>query len=382
MRDYDVAMRPQTAVGLREELARDAIVRLCTAGLRPRELLGRVSARVEEIVPHAHAAWLLTDPATMLFTGAVAARDVNGPQRLQFIENELFAPDYAKFTEVVRQPVPVATLSAATGGHPERSARHRTLHRPNGLSGELRAGFTTGQACWGVACLARNEEDRDFTAEEVVFIGSLCPYIGHGLRTGLLLDEVEETRDEDAPGIVVLGANDAVESISQAADGWLAKLPDERFAEERAELPSALYAVAMQARSAATARHREVPRARVRTATGQWLVLQASRLRDQAGSDERVAVIIEPARRADLASIIVELYELTEREQHITQLLARGLAIDEIAHTLWISRHTVRDHVKSIFSKLRVSSRPELTAKLFAEQFLPSLEHGTPDPPA
>jgi DNA-binding NarL/FixJ family response regulator len=38
--------------------------------------------------------------------------------------------------------------------------------------------------------------------------------------------------------------------------------------------------------------------------------------------------------------------------------------------------HTVRDHVKSIFTKLDVSSRPELTAKLFAEQFLPSLEAG------
>ena len=58
--------------------------------------------------------------------------------------------------------------------------------------------------------------------------------------------------------------------------------------------------------------------------------------------------------------------------------LASGLAIDEVAQTLWLSRHTVRDHVKAIFSKVAVTSRPELTAKLFAEQFLPELESKQP----
>ena len=42
------------------------------------------------------------------------------------------------------------------------------------------------------------------------------------------------------------------------------------------------------------------------------------------------------------------------------------------------ARHTVRDHVKAIFSKVGVTSRPELTAKLFAEQFLPELESKQP----
>jgi DNA-binding CsgD family transcriptional regulator len=52
----------------------------------------------------------------------------------------------------------------------------------------------------------------------------------------------------------------------------------------------------------------------------------------------------------------------------------RGLAIDEIAAALWLSRHTVRDHVKAIFGKVGVASRPELTATLFAEHFLPALD--------
>jgi DNA-binding NarL/FixJ family response regulator len=84
------------------------------------------------------------------------------------------------------------------------------------------------------------------------------------------------------------------------------------------------------------------------------------------------------ARPAEIASIIVELHELSSRQQQVTQLLVRGLAIDEIAQTLWPARHTVRDHVKAIFAKVGVTSRPELMAKLFAEQFLPDLETKQP----
>jgi DNA-binding CsgD family transcriptional regulator len=115
-----------------------------------------------------------------------------------------------------------------------------------------------------------------------------------------------------------------------------------------------------------------LPRARVRTTRGQWLLLHGSVLR--SGPRDRVAVMIEPARRAEIASILVEAHGLTEREQQVTALLTRGLTIDQIAQTLWLSRHTVRDHTKAVFAKLGVNSRPELTAKLLAEHFLPNLD--------
>jgi DNA-binding NarL/FixJ family response regulator len=48
-------------------------------------------------------------------------------------------------------------------------------------------------------------------------------------------------------------------------------------------------------------------------------------------------------------------------------MLVRGLSTAEIAATLWLSSYTVRDHVKAVFGKLGVRSRPELTALLFHE---------------
>ena len=56
-------------------------------------------------------------------------------------------------------------------------------------------------------------------------------------------------------------------------------------------------------------------------------------------------------------------------------MLLRGLPIEEIAASLWISRHTVRDYTKAIFAKLGVGSRPELTAKLFHDHYRPARDY-------
>jgi DNA-binding CsgD family transcriptional regulator len=71
-------------------------------------------------------------------------------------------------------------------------------------------------------------------------------------------------------------------------------------------------------------------------------------------------VVIEPAKGGDVAPLIVEAYGLTQRELDVTRAIARGLGTAEMASHLFISQHTVRDHVKSVFEKVGVSSRGEL----------------------
>jgi len=50
---------------------------------------------------------------------------------------------------------------------------------------------------------------------------------------------------------------------------------------------------------------------------------------------------------------------LTERENQVLQLLARGLANKQIALELGISEHTVKFHISSIYTKLGVTNRTE-----------------------
>jgi DNA-binding NarL/FixJ family response regulator len=55
---------------------------------------------------------------------------------------------------------------------------------------------------------------------------------------------------------------------------------------------------------------------------------------------------------------------LSARELEVLLLLDRHLGTDEIAARLFISEHTVRSHVKSLLSKLNVSSRREALEQL------------------
>ena len=64
----------------------------------------------------------------------------------------------------------------------------------------------------------------------------------------------------------------------------------------------------------------------------------------------------------DIASRLVSrksFEELTPRELQVLHQLAKGLANKEIADTLNISEHTVKDHLKNILGKLRVADRTE-----------------------
>lgn len=50
---------------------------------------------------------------------------------------------------------------------------------------------------------------------------------------------------------------------------------------------------------------------------------------------------------------------LTPRETEVLRLIGRGLRVGEASKVLGLSNHTVADYVKSIYSKLNISSRAE-----------------------
>jgi DNA-binding CsgD family transcriptional regulator len=87
----------------------------------------------------------------------------------------------------------------------------------------------------------------------------------------------------------------------------------------------------------------------------------------------RVAVIIEPARPAGIAELLIAAWDLSPREQEVTRLILQGAATEQIAQQLVISVHTVRQHLKGIFGKAGVRSRRDLVAKVFFTHYEPRL---------
>jgi DNA-binding CsgD family transcriptional regulator len=348
-------------------LARHAIARLCAAEVEPLALLEHVARRIGSVVPYEAGGWLLTDPVTMLHTGAYAEA-VPPALHLQLIDNELTAPDYAKFADVAALPRPVARLRDATGGRPDRSARHRTLYAPAGYGGEVRVAFRAGGACWGVACLARSAGRAEFSEEEVAFLAAVSADVGHGLRSALTAGPEVRAADGAAPAVVVVDDDGVLESCTGDAERWLAALDGDDLG-----LPAVVHEVARLARARDATGTGPRPSARVRVRDGGWLVVHGARLRGGAARPGRTAVTLGPAGPSDLLPLLLERFELTPRERQVTRLLLRGAATGEIARALGISRHTVRDHTKAIFAKTGASSRPELTARLFHEDVLPRL---------
>jgi DNA-binding CsgD family transcriptional regulator len=269
-----------------------------------------------------------------------------------------------------------ASLSEATHGDLDRSARHRELRRPNGFGDELRAVLTDGTGAWGALTLLRVDDGAAFTAAEVTFIRSLAGGLAEGVRRAILLRALPAPtgQEEDVPGTVLLAGDNSPSAADAAGARWIDELAGARA---DAVLPPVVSAVANRARAISTGGGATagLARARVRTASGTWVVVRGSAL--VGDGDGRIVVTFEPIRPHELAPLIADAYELTDRERAVTQLVARGLPTDAIAARLYLSPWTVQDHLKSIFEKVGVSTRGELVARLFFEHHAPRLAEGS-----
>jgi transcriptional regulator EpsA len=70
------------------------------------------------------------------------------------------------------------------------------------------------------------------------------------------------------------------------------------------------------------------------------------------------------AERNQVEQLVVRLGQLSERERQIMVWVAMGKTNPEIGCILHISEFTVKNHMKSIFSKLDVTNRAQAVAKL------------------
>src|SRR5215203_2401387 len=272
---------------------RQEIVRLCHAGLDSRTFRVESVRRLQKAIPVDASFFATADPATLLFTGAVLD-DVLASATAQFLENEFMQEDAVKFARLVRGRSPVDSLGAATRGELVLSPRYQEILAPMDLGDELRAALVVGSKCWGFMCLHRDRSSPNFPPAEAAFLAKLTPHLAEGLRTALLIGDARvPSPPPDGPGLLLLGDDLSLAAITPAAEGWLAEIAQSDWPTSL-ELPNAIYAVAARLlaleRGDGQASPDLMPRMRLRTASGRWLVLHASRLRT-AKTEERIAVI-------------------------------------------------------------------------------------------
>ena len=346
------------------------IVRLCHAGLDSYTLRKEVFQRLQRAVPYANYWCATTDPAMLMFTGAVSTMDFQDVPA--YLTNEFLQEDFNKFSTLATSRLPVATLKVATRGHLEESQRYREILEPGGLGDELRAVFRSGGAVWGAICLHRERRGQDYTQADVDVLAGIAPHLATGLRTALLLDAVEIASATEGPGLLLLADDLSIIAATPGAELLLDEVGDWPG---YTALPSAVLAVVTKLRALERnpqAGIERIPRARLRTRTGRWLALHASRLTPSATAGQ-IAVIIERTTPNDVAPLVLQAYALTAREQEVAGLILKGRSTADIASTLCISTLTVQQHLKAVFEKVGVRSRREFVAQVFAHSYWPSI---------
>ena len=320
-------------------------------------------------MPFDGACWHTLDPGSGLITQH-HLQDI--PDRFPLLaDNEYATDDVNKFTDLAVSSRPAATLLAATGGHPETSARHRDLLTPAGLGPELRSAFVVDGTVWGALIIVRRAGQSEFTDQDVALLSDATSLFARAVRRGLVTEASQTTSDLlDAPGVVEFDESGQVTSASSSAGPLLVELSGTTF-EDGVRCP-AISAIVAATRAAVAVAFAEnlptMPSTMVKCPSGTWLVLHGSVL--HASHSKGSAVFIQRAHPMVVAPLLLKAYGLTAREQQVTQLVLRGATTAQIASRLAISPHTVSDHLKAIFDKTDARTRGELSATLFFGEHL------------
>ena len=357
-----------------ERLAEEVAL-LGSRGLPRDEYFAELAARLRRTIDADAFCWHTLDPETRVLTSDAPADLIEsgiytheGAIRAGegIVASEYLRGDVNTFAELAGRRVPVQTLSGATRGKPERSARWRELLQPDGIPFELRAAFVSRGRAWGAVHVARREESGDFAEADVRTVARINGLVAEGIRTSLRFDAA---RRESGPGLVVLDAHDEIELITGAARELLDEMRSRTMVQSDEGAPSGVRAMAASARLGAT-----TP-VSVPARSGGWITLHASL---PEGSSGTVAIVIERASGPGSAALRLETYGVTARERETAALLAQGCSNAEIARAMVVSPYTVQDHIKSLFEKTGVSSRRELVARVFLDDYLPNLMSRTP----
>jgi DNA-binding CsgD family transcriptional regulator len=359
------------------------IVLLGERGLPRGEYFAELAPRLRRVVDNDATCWHTLDPHTRLLTsdaphelierGIFTAETAVAAGEL-LVRSEYLIPDHNTFDELAARRVPVGTLDQATRGHPERSARYRDLLEPSGIPHELRAAFVIRGRVWGAVHIARRERSGAFSQSDADALARIAGAIAHGVRASLRFDAARRASGTDAPGLIILGADNALELMTPPARELIDALGSDALNYQDGALPATVLSLASFARTSKHGAEAGSNAVTVPSPAG-WITLHASK----AGTaDDSVAIVLERASGPQSATLRLEMHGVTPREREVATLMARGLSNPEIAAALVLSRHTVQDHIKSLFEKLDVSSRQELVARVFLDEYLPEVVQGTP----
>jgi DNA-binding CsgD family transcriptional regulator len=332
-----------------QDRARDKVGRIAESASNVADLLADAATAMRQAMPAEGWCGFTLDPITLIKTAGVHQTALAPSLLSHLADLEYRSNDANLFGDLARRRQPTAILSS-----PESSVRFHEVLRPAGYAHELRLVLLDQGKAWGGFVFLREKDSAPFTASDSRFMATLSRRLARGVRRSLLQSQLSGGPLPDHPGLLLLDEAYRVVSKTPGTDVLLANLVDDGTT---APLPAAVYALAA---SALTTADSAPVSAQVPTRVGRWVTIHAWQL----DGPVRVAVTVNRSRPETAVALVLDGYGLSARERQIAELLLAGQTTAQIAASLFLSPHTVRDHLKSIFAKTGVRSRHELVAAL------------------
>ncbi|PRO39862.1 helix-turn-helix transcriptional regulator [Bacillus sp. LLTC93] len=292
------------------------------------------------------------DPATLLSTGSFTDEPIEEIHD-QLFQNEFLKKDVHQHESLAKGPVHAASL--VQSGEYLNSERYQHILSPKGWADELRAALVIQGECWGIASLYRQKGKEPFHEQDIQAVIHQTPTLAAKLR-----DELFKKRDTEADdsanqqGFIILSYDHTLLYGNETGLHWLHTFQAFEQIHDRAIMPRPFRALSAKLLYGGSTQTAAIM---TRMPTGLFLSLQAFQLEQAAGQAEAVMIHIKRAQTSDILPYAAKTYRLTEREMNVLDCLLKGQSTKEIASTLFISTHTVHDHVKAMLQKTNLSSR-------------------------
>lgn len=354
--------------------ARSDIDVMSRAGLPLNDFFAEAADTLQRVVPFVAACLSTLDPATSLVSSVGKSGELRGRNEsdVAWAQIEYGGEEPTALVSLIAAGRGAIDVRTEFGGDIERSVRMADLVIPQfGFVEEARVVFTDRNGAWGAASLFRGPDDRPFDDAELGLLDTVAPSFTRGIRSGLLAQSSRADATSDVgPAVIIVDANDRIVQSSPGAQAHLARMA---LVPNTGDPLTLVYSLVSGARRFARGDSDRMPRIRVRASDGVWLVAHATPL---VGADDRagdVVVTIEEARPQEVVDLVAAAFDLTARERDVTGRVLRGADTKEIAMSMHVSPYTVQDHLKSIFDKAGVTSRRELVARIYFDQYAPRI---------
>ena len=343
---------------------RERLERLAASTLDCESIQREAITNLQRLVGFDRWCWPLADPKTLLPLGGVGEHDY-GPRLPRALELEYSGGDFAAKDVLARRANSAGSLSTETGGDLARSPRWDEVMRPVGIGDIAVVACRDAQGCWGWVEAYRDSDDRPFRDRDLEFLATAGPALGAALRRGLGFTPPpdREAAKPSTTGVIVLNADLRVVDTTAGARAWIGAFPAAGLFAAWGMLPATIYPVATRARAgkAATGAH-----ALERMTDGRWVMVEAAPLEERAHGE--IAVTLRDATPRETFDRHCRIYGLSPRERELVAALLAGLDTRAVTERLFISRHTVQDHLKSVFEKMSIHSRREMLAMFSGPQ--------------